>query len=176
MGQYIQNSLISGETIEKEATKISVFFIFCRFCLAITIGLVIFWQLAPPPPPPAMLLGRPVVVFQDTRPLTMFLFCVAFFVWFVVVAIGIMRTELALTNKKIIGKTGILNRAVDLPLGKLESITVNQGFIERMFDYGTVSVRSGGGDVVRFSGIKAPLEFRRVVMNLVEQNQTAQKH
>lgn len=138
MGQYVQNSLIAGEQIEKEAT-ISWFSQFWYFVFAIVCALTLY------------LIVISVIL-------------IAFAI------INVLTTELAVTNKKVIGKAGFIRRAsVDMPLGKLESITISQGVIGRIFNYGVVRVHGVGGNAVGIPYIKAPLEFRRVVMNLMDQ-------
>lgn len=83
--------------------------------------------------------------------------------------INVVTTELAVTNKKVIGKTGFISRtSIDLPLSKLESINIHQDILGRVFRYGTVSIHGVGGSNVKIPYIKHPLDFRRVVMRLVE--------
>lgn len=89
---------------------------------------------------------------------------------FILVAvINVLTTELAVTNKKVIGKTGFISRvSIDLPLDKLESINIDQGVIGRILGYGRVSIRGVGGNNVSIPFIKQPLDFRRVVMGLLD--------
>lgn len=91
----------------------------------------------------------------------------------VVVGIGIIAwvylkrrtTELAITNKRVIAKKGFIQRdTIEMFLGKVESVHVEQSVIGRMLDYGTV-IMSGTGMVnSRFENISAPLEFRKRFM------------
>lgn len=94
---------------------------------------------------------------------------------FIVFAIlNVLTTELAVSNKKIIGKVGFIRRtSVDLPLSKLESININQGVFGRIFNYGTVGFRGVGGNDIAIPYIKDPLSFRRIVMNLIESKSPA---
>lgn len=83
--------------------------------------------------------------------------------------INVLTTELAVTNKKVIGKTGFISRvSIDLPLDKLESINIDQGVMGRVLGYGRVSIRGVGGNNVSIPFIKQPLDFRRVVMGLLD--------
>lgn len=73
-------------------------------------------------------------------------------------------TEMAVTNKRILIKRGFLRRdSLELFLSKVETIGVNQGFLRRMFGYGTVIVKGTGGTNEPFVKVRAPLEFRRQV-------------
>ncbi|WP_217427294.1 PH domain-containing protein [Pandoraea communis] len=94
---------------------------------------------------------------------------------FILIAIiNVVTTELAVTNKKVIGKAGFIRRvSIDLPLEKLESINIEQGIIGRILGYGRVSVRGIGGNNVSIPFVKRPMDFRRVVMGLIDQKNTA---
>jgi uncharacterized membrane protein YdbT with pleckstrin-like domain len=85
----------------------------------------------------------------------------------VIVCVGILRwtsTEMAVTNKRVIVKTGVLTqKSLEIPLNKVESIGVNQGILGRVLGYGNVVVRGTGGTPEPFEDIAAPLEFRHQV-------------
>lgn len=73
-------------------------------------------------------------------------------------------TEMAVTNKRVVIKTGWISRkTVELNLSKVENIAVDQGIIGRVFDYGTITVVGTGGTREPFKGVQAPLAFRRAV-------------
>ncbi|AVA38254.1 PH domain-containing protein [Cupriavidus metallidurans] len=96
---------------------------------------------------------------------------VIFPIIFILLAIlNVTTTELAVTNKKVIGKTGFIRRvSIDLPLEKLESVNINQGIVGRILGYGRVSIRGIGGNNVSIPFIKKPMDFRRVIMGLMDQ-------
>lgn len=77
-------------------------------------------------------------------------------------------TEIAITDKRVIYKTGFISRATDeMPLSKIENIEVSQSILGRIFNYGNVDVRgtgSGGIGPEKLHRIAAPLEFRNHVM------------
>jgi uncharacterized membrane protein YdbT with pleckstrin-like domain len=95
---------------------------------------------------------------------------VIFPILFIVLAIiNVTSTELAVTNKKVIGKAGFIRRvSIDLPLEKLESVNIDQGIIGRILGYGRVSIRGIGGNNVSIPFIKKPMDFRRVIMGLMD--------
>jgi uncharacterized membrane protein YdbT with pleckstrin-like domain len=67
-------------------------------------------------------------------------------IFFIFAIIRVMTTELALTNKRVIAKTGFIRRdTVELRLEKVEGLNINQGIIGRIFNYGTVIVSGTGG-------------------------------
>jgi uncharacterized membrane protein YdbT with pleckstrin-like domain len=72
--------------------------------------------------------------------------------------------EFAVTNKRVIIKTGVLNRrTVETMLSKVEGISVDQPLLGRICNYGTVTITGTGGTRESFDDIADPLEFRRQV-------------
>ena len=52
-----------------------------------------------------------------------------------------ITTELAITNKRVIAKTGLIERrTIEMFLEKIESIQVDQGVLGRMFNFGSVII------------------------------------
>ena len=78
------------------------------------------------------------------------------------VAVIYFTTEFAVTDKRVIAKTGFLQRrSLELLLTKVESIGVAQPLIGRLFNYGTIVVVGTGGTKESFPNIMAPMESRR---------------
>jgi uncharacterized membrane protein YdbT with pleckstrin-like domain len=70
-------------------------------------------------------------------------------------------TELAVTDRRVIFKTGIFQRhTVEMNLSKVETVGVNQSILGRLLDYGTVIVRGTGGSFEPIPFIGEPLAFR----------------
>ena len=66
-------------------------------------------------------------------------------VFIVFAVLNVMTTELALTNKRVIAKFGFIRRqTIEININRIESISVNQGFWGRIFNYGSVVVRGTG--------------------------------
>ena len=85
---------------------------------------------------------------------------------------GIVRrnaTEIAVTNRRVLIKTGIVNRrTLELLLVRIESIGVDETPLGRMLGYGRVILRGTGGTPEQFDRIARPLEFRKQVQSQVE--------
>lgn len=83
------------------------------------------------------------------------------------IAGGIIRrfaTEVAVSNRRVLIKTGLLSRrSVEVLLPKVESIGVDESFLGRIFGYGSVIVRGTGGTFETFDKIAHPNELRRQV-------------
>jgi uncharacterized membrane protein YdbT with pleckstrin-like domain len=79
------------------------------------------------------------------------------------IAAGIRRysTELAVTDHRIIYKTGVFSRhTMEMNRAKVESIDVDQSFFGRIFGYGTIRVRGTGGSLEPLPNIQDPLTLR----------------
>ena len=72
-----------------------------------------------------------------------------------------MTTELAVTDRRVIYKTGILQRhSMEMNVSKVETVGVNQSILGRILGYGTVIVRGTGGSFEPVAFIGDPLTFR----------------
>jgi uncharacterized membrane protein YdbT with pleckstrin-like domain len=72
-----------------------------------------------------------------------------------------VTTELAVTDHRVIYKTGLLSRhTVEINRDKVESVDVDQSLFGRIFGYGTVVVRGTGGSLEPIRNIGEPLTFR----------------
>jgi uncharacterized membrane protein YdbT with pleckstrin-like domain len=84
---------------------------------------------------------------------------------------GLVRrnaTEMAVTNKRVIVKSGLANRrTIELLLPRIESIAVEEPALGRILGYGTVIVRGTGGTPEVFPQIARPLEFREQVQRQI---------
>ena len=74
-------------------------------------------------------------------------------------------TELAITNKRVIAKTGLIQRrTIEMFLEKIESIQVDQGVLGRLLDFGSVIISGTGVQSAPFRNISDPLALRRNFM------------
>ena len=70
-------------------------------------------------------------------------------------------TELAVTDQRVIYKTGLLARhTLEMNRARVESVTVDQTMLGRVFGYGTVTVRGVGSALEPIREINDPLTFR----------------
>ena len=84
---------------------------------------------------------------------------------------GLLRrkaTEMAVTSKRVIVKTGIAERrTVEILLSRIESVAVDEPALGRLLGFGTVIVRGTGGTPETFEKIYHPLEFREQVQRQI---------
>ena len=92
-------------------------------------GKVSIWSLAP-----TLLLGLILLP----------LYGIGLLFW-AVAAIKYLTTELAITNKRVIAKFGLISRStIEINLQRIESIQVNQGILGRIFNFGSIIVSGAG--------------------------------
>jgi uncharacterized membrane protein YdbT with pleckstrin-like domain len=73
-------------------------------------------------------------------------------------------TELAVTNRRIIFKSGLFRRhTMEMNMSRVESVDVDQTVMGRILDYGTVTIRGTGGGIEPMRNIANPIAFRNRV-------------
>jgi len=72
-----------------------------------------------------------------------------------------LSTELAVTDRRVIYKSGVLARhTLEMNRSKVESVDVDQSVLGRLFGFGTIIVRGTGGSLEPIRMISDPLTFR----------------
>lgn len=78
--------------------------------------------------------------------------------------LGLLFTEIALTTKKIIVKTGILSRKTDeMKLTKIENIELKQSLMGRVLGYGDIVVSGTGSGKTTLLKIANPIEVKKAI-------------
>lgn len=92
------------------------------------------------------------------------------------VLLRVWSTELALTNQRVIAKVGFIRRnTVELRIDKVESLGIHQGILGRIFNYGSIVIKGTGGTNTPIPNIKAPMQFRSIVNNHIEEMNSKQQ-
>lgn len=79
-------------------------------------------------------------------------------------------TELAITSKRVIVKTGFIRRStIEINLNKVESIQVDQEIFGRLFNFGTLLISGAGNPQAPIAGISNPIEFRKAFISAQDQ-------
>lgn len=152
MASYVDDSLIPGERIIKRAeisrviyAGSAVWFLGCLPLLAVKIanpgweGLMDGYEY-----PVLFGIGAVMAVYIHFR---------------------ILCTELAVTNKRIMTRSGIVRSvSEDLDLTALESVFLDQDALGRLMDYGSLTFLGTGNACLKVGFVKKPLEFRKAVM------------
>jgi uncharacterized membrane protein YdbT with pleckstrin-like domain len=90
----------------------------------------------------------------------------------IAILVGTVRrnaTEMAVTNRRVVIKTGLMSRkTIEMLLNKVESIEVTEPSLGRVLGYGTIVVVGTGGTPEPFHKVAHPLEFRSQVQQQIE--------
>ena len=79
-------------------------------------------------------------------------------------------TEIGVTSHRFVEKNGLFTlHTNEIALPNIEGVKVNQGFLGRIFGYGTVRIEGTGVDAVTTPNIADPVGFVRAI-------QTAKEH
>ena len=79
-------------------------------------------------------------------------------------------TELAITNKRVIAKSGFISRhTIELNINRVESLQVSQSLFGRLFNFGTLIISGGGNPQAPINGISNPLAFRKAFIEAQDQ-------
>ena len=162
---YVRKSLVPGETLMYDTRHHWVVLIgpLFLFLLLAALGVASFGEVF------AAREGRGFLVDAPASEMHAFEIAGVALIGIAVVALawGFTKrnaTEMAVTNKRVLIKTGLGNRrTLDVMLSRVESIGVEETFWGRMLGYGSVTVRGTGGTPESFVMISHPQEFRRSV-------------
>ncbi len=148
---YVDSNLLSGETVAYRAQLHWIVYLRPAFILFLALVDAIF----------AMSLSR------EWRGVMLIIAGVVGAVAaldFIAARVRILSSEFAVTNKRVIIKLGLFTRrTLEMNLVKVESVGVEQSFLERALGCGTIVVIGSGGTKEWYSRIAAPLEFRKAV-------------
>jgi uncharacterized membrane protein YdbT with pleckstrin-like domain len=146
---YVQHVLQPGETVLQEGRL--HWFIYWRavlfFIIACAVAALYFLTTDPTMQNAALIAGGISLLLA-------ILFAIG---------AGIRRhsTELAVTDHRIIYKTGVFSRhTMEMNRSKVESVDVDQTLFGRIFGYGTILVRGTGGSLEPLPNIQDPLTLR----------------
>jgi uncharacterized membrane protein YdbT with pleckstrin-like domain len=107
------------------------------------------------------------VEFETSYHWVIFLTLPAILSLFIIPLIHRYSDEFAITNKRVIIKTGLFSRkTLEMNLGKIESVNVDQGILGRILGYGTITIIGTGGTRESFRDIRQPLAFRKKFQEL----------
>lgn len=91
-------------------------------------------------------------------------------IFILIAIINVWTTELAITNRRVIAKTGLIRRnTIELKVTRVESLGVHQGILGRIFNFGSIVVKGIGGSNAPIPYIAKPLEFRKRVNHYLDE-------
>lgn len=87
----------------------------------------------------------------------------------IIATVRFTHIELAITNKRIVGKVGVANtQSLDSPLNKIQNVGVTQKLGGKFFNYATVEISTAAGKYT-FPAVKNAEAFKGMVMAQIDQ-------
>lgn len=78
-------------------------------------------------------------------------------------------TELVITNKRLIAKSGIVStQSIEIRFDRIESVRVNQSLLGRILNYGDIVVTGTGSTFDPIPNIASPMQFRTALNQAME--------
>lgn len=76
-------------------------------------------------------------------------------------------TELGVTNKRVICKTGIISRtSEEMKLASIETVEIDQGILGRILGYGNIHVSGRGISDVVLRNVEDPMAVKRAIESI----------
>jgi uncharacterized membrane protein YdbT with pleckstrin-like domain len=73
-------------------------------------------------------------------------------------------TEIAVTNHRVIYKTGFINRhTAEMNIDKIESVDVDQSILGRILGYGTIDIKGTGASIEQLKRVAHAIELRSAI-------------
>ena len=146
--KYLLRVLQPGETVVHESRLHPLIFLPALLLLALAIALLVA----------SMQFTGDVKIGFEAAAAIFAVFAIASWAR---AAIRRATTELAITDRRVIYKAGLLARhTLEMNRSKVESIDVDQSILGRLLGYGTIIVRGTGGSLEPIRMISDPLTFR----------------
>ena len=145
---YIDSNLIEGEEVIYEG-QISLW----SLSKWIVVGI----------------MGVAFIFYHSFWVLIPFIGGVACLIW---AFVQFVSTELAVTNKRVIAKYGLVARkTVEISLSRVEGVEVQQSFNQRLLGYGSVFVSGTGSHKARIANVKDPMAFRQAFLGVLDRHE-----
>ena len=146
--KYVHRVLQPGETVVHESRLHPLIFLPALLLLAIAVALFVA----------SLQFAGDVKIGLEAAAAIFAVFAIASWLR---ATIRRATTELAITDRRVIYKAGLLARhTLEMNRSKVESIDVDQSILGRIFDYGDVIVKGTGTGFEPLTTIAAPLDLR----------------
>lgn len=100
-------------------------------------------------------------------PLGIILICLGL-CWGISAFITYSSTSLFLTDKRLIGSTGLINsKTMETPLNKLNNVSISSNLWGKIFGYASIDITTSSGNY-HYHGISAGDAFKNLVMSQIE--------
>lgn len=177
MSRYVENNLGKGEQIVLKAKK-SIWCLMPQivwFVLMLVLFFVLQNSLGKPRQPETLEEAYRVAMGETlVSPIAEYLWIliVVGIIPVIIRAIVLWGMNLAVTNKRVIGKIGVLKiSALDYHIDKVDNVSLKAGILGNLFHYHTIVVKGGGDNAeIKFIGVSNANQFKNAVNEAVEKH------
>ena len=159
---YIESNLRKEEQVVVRA-KISWWTLVAPALLAIVAWVGVF-----------VLMGKIEMPDKDAKSIITIVLLVLGFLFTIPLIKRVLinaTTHLAVTNKRVIGKVGVLKvDTIDYPVDKIDNVSYNAGFFGNIFKYATVQIGSVSGEKKSIGAIGNAQVFKNSVTDAIEKH------
>ena len=182
---YVEKNLRNSETVQQKChvTWMALIPIILRSVIVIALGWIFALVLA------ALIVDRRMPYYTangldyfaseeyGNLDIGLTIFVIAVILISIIIAvipiIKLLCIELVVTDKKLIGKTGIIySNAIDVYLEKIDNFVIDETLMGRIFKYATITVGTASV-TLRFPYMQNAVEFKNKVMDQYDARRTA---
>lgn len=88
----------------------------------------------------------------------------------IITIIRLSTNVFCVTDRRILGKTGVFSlQMIDIPIGKIDAISVKTPFLGRIFNYSTIEVESGQS-TIDYKLAKDAQKVKNIISQAIEEN------
>jgi len=159
MGKFVDESLGRGETV-KCIARVSLWKFAFNFLIGGLLALVSLPGLV------GSLFAGKEAHSAGAFLAVLFLVAVVLLIW---PFIARRSTELAITDKRLIAKYGLLStHSIEIRFDKIETVRVSQGIMGRIFNYGDIIVTGTGSTFDPIKNISNAMRFRTALNDAMD--------
>ncbi len=171
MSKYVENQLGKNEVIVLKAKKNFLALFGKILFLVIMIVVMLFLKSETF----TTILPDDATNEESVKTLIGFIPYIPLVIGIIIFLIGFINfacLDLAVTNKRILGKIGVFNvKAIDYHIDKVDNVSMSSTFWGSIFQFQTISVRSTNDDVaIKFGGISNANMFKNKINEAIEQH------
>lgn len=157
MGSYVDKALVTGEEVIARAHYHWLNWVVPSLAVLVPFSLqVASW----------IWVGAGTRAWLNYVTVALIVAGVVFFLWEM---IRIRATEIAVTDRRFIRKTGWIGRdTAEIELRSIEEVGLKQTIWGRIFGYGTLTVRGTGSGIVVSPGLDDPKIFQKAIQTAQE--------
>lgn len=157
MASYVDKALVEGEVIIARAHYHWLSWVMPSLALIVPITLqVLSW----------IYVGADTRAWLNYMTVGLIIAGALYFLWQV---IRIRATEIAVTDRRFIRKTGWIGRdTAEIELRSIEEVKLKMTVMGRLFGYGTLIIRGTGAGVVESPGLDDPKIFQKAIQTAQE--------